>query len=195
MSLPSATKLQKWKVLSEDDVSPSSHLPVVRRTYKLPNGSTIDDFYVATIPDSVHVVPITTRGTIVMIRMYKPGADDFIIQFPAGRFEVAKHKTREAAAAAELAEETGIQVAESNLLKLGAFPIMTTKGTEKFHTYVVSGVELSQSTQQNLDETEEIEVLELRPEEIDEVIRSGAIVDTTAITNWAVVRLQHPELF
>lgn len=195
MSLLSETKLQKWKLLSEQDVSPSSHLPVVCRSYELPDGSIVDDFYVAAIPDSVHVVPITSKKTAVMIRMYKPGADDFIIQFPAGRFEVAKHKTREAAAVAELAEETGIQVVEQELVKLGAFPIMTTKGTERFHTYVVSGVELSQSGHQNLDETEEIEVLEFHPEEIDEMIRSGVIVDTTAITNWAVVRLQHPELF
>lgn len=187
--------LKPWILIAEEDVSPNPHLPVVRRTYQLPNGTTIDDFYVATIPDSVHVVPITTKKTVVMIRIYKPGADDFIIQFPAGRFEVAKHKTREAAAVAELAEETGIEVAEHDLLKLGAFPIMTTKGTERFHTYVVSGVELSQSTHQNLDETEEIEVLEFQPNEVDAMIRSGAIVDTTAITNWAVVRLQHPELF
>lgn len=190
-----ASKLQKWKLLSEADVSPSKHLPVVRRTYQLPDGSIVDDFYVATIPDSVHVVPITSKKTVVMIRMYKPGADDFIIQFPAGRFEAEKHGTIEAAAVAELAEETGIQVAEQDLVELGAFPIMTTKGTERFHTYVVSGVELAKSGQQNLDATEEIEVLELQPIEVDELIRTGKIVDTTAITNWAVVRLQHPELF
>lgn len=187
--------LKPWTLINEQDVSPSPHLPVVRRTYQLPDGSIVDDFYVATIPDSVHVVPITSKKTVVMIRMYKPGADDFIIQFPAGRFEAGKHGTTEAAAVAELAEETGIQVAEQDLVKLGAFPIMTTKGTERFHTYVVSGVELAKSGQQNLDATEEIEVLELQPTEVDELIRTGKIVDTTAITNWAVVRLQHPELF
>ncbi|NCS97265.1 MAG: NUDIX hydrolase [Candidatus Pacebacteria bacterium] len=191
----SATQLKKWKLLSKEDVSPSSHLPVEKRVYELPDGSTIDDFYVATIPDSVHVVPVTSEGTVVMVRMYKQGADDFIIQFPAGRFEVDKHGTREKAAVAELAEETGIHVSEEDLIKLGAFPIMTTKGTEKFITYLVSDIELAESGAQNLDPNEEIEILELTPDEIDELICTDGIVDTTAITNWAVVRLKHPELF
>ena len=191
----SATQLKKWKLLSKEDVSPSSHLPVEKRVYELPDGSTIDDFYVATIPDSVHVVPVTSEGTVVMVRMYKQGADDFIIQFPAGRIEVDKHGTREKAAVAELAEETGIHVSEEDLIKLGAFPIMTTKGTEKFITYLVSDIELAESGAQNLDPNEEIEILELTPDEIDELICTDGIVDTTAITNWAVVRLKHPELF
>ncbi len=80
MSIP-PTKLSKWKLLSEQDVSPSPHLPVARREYELPDGSIVDNFFVTTIPDSVHVIPVLADGRVVMIRMYKQGADDIIILY------------------------------------------------------------------------------------------------------------------
>lgn len=189
------TKLSKWKLLSSEDVSLSKHAPLEKRVYELPDGAVIDDFFVTTLADSVHIIPITDRKTVVMIRMYKPGVDEVMIQFPAGRFEREKHGTHEAAAVAELAEETGIQVTEADLRKLGSLPIMTTKATESAQLFVVSGVVFEDRTEQDLDQTEEIEVLEFEPSEIDDMIQSGEITDAVAIADWTVLRLKHPELF
>ncbi len=195
MSSYTKTLLKPWKILSREDVSPSPHLPVEKRVYELPDGSIVDDFYIATIPDSVHIIPVTKQGRVIMIKMFKQGVDDMIIQFPAGRFEPEKHKTLERAAVAELAEETGIEVVESDLQKLGAFPIMSTKGTEKFHSYLVKDVVLSDTSKQDLDPNEEIEILEVTPTQINEMILSGEICDALAITNWAVAQLHFPQLF
>jgi 8-oxo-dGTP pyrophosphatase MutT (NUDIX family) len=85
-----------------------------KRKYELPNGKIVDDFYVTTLADSVHIIPITTDRKIVMIRMYKQGVDDFIIQFPAGRYE-NKHIDILDTAVAELEEETGIKTEKTVL--------------------------------------------------------------------------------
>ncbi|MCA9369210.1 MAG: NUDIX domain-containing protein [Pseudomonadales bacterium] len=111
----SPTKIKKWKLLFSEDVSLSEHAPLEKRVYELPDGAVIDDFYVTTLADSVHIIPITKDKIVVMIRMYKPGSDEIMIQFPAGRFEPKKHGTRDAAAVAELAEETGIYASEADI--------------------------------------------------------------------------------
>jgi ADP-ribose pyrophosphatase len=182
-----------WKLLASELAFADPHFPLERRTYQLPDGTIITDFYITTIADSVHIVPITDKGTVVMIKMYKPAADDFMLQFPAGRFEPTKHGDRITAAVKELKEETGIVVKAEALQFVGAFPLMTTKATEKMHTYVVTGVSVTDRGEQELDETEEIEVLEFTPQEIDQYISEGTIVDAPAIANWQVVKLKFPQ--
>lgn len=180
------TSLQKWQLLSQQDVSPSPFFPIEKRSYRRPDGQIVEDFYVTTLADVVHVVPITTDGRVVMIRLYKQGADEIMLQFPAGRFEVKKHADWLTAAVTELAEETGITVAPEQLEFIRSLGVMTTKATEKVHLYLVRNVTLG-GTQQ-LDENEEIEVVALSPAEIDAAIASGEIWDMQVIANWTLVK-------
>jgi hypothetical protein len=99
--------LKKWQLLSSTDVSPSKWFPVEKRKYKHPNGQIIDDFTVTTLADVSMIVPITKDGKIVIVRQFKPGADEFTLEFPAGRRE-KDHTSFLATAHHELEEETGI---------------------------------------------------------------------------------------
>ncbi|MGD9129188.1 MAG: NUDIX hydrolase [Candidatus Woesebacteria bacterium] len=180
------TKLKKWKLLTAEDISPSKYFPLEKRKYQLPNGSVIDNFYITTLADSIHIVPITKDGKVVMIRMYKQGVDDIIIQFPAGRFERDKHQTEKSCAVQELEEETGIKVSQDKLEFIRKFALMTTKATEQAHLYLVRDIEFN--SKQKLDDTEEIEVLVLSPKEVDQLIEDGKIWDAPTITDWYFVK-------
>ncbi|MCA9369211.1 MAG: hypothetical protein H6773_02960 [Pseudomonadales bacterium] len=70
---------------------------------------------------------------------------------------------------------------------------MTTKATESAHVYVVRDVSIETAGEQNLDTTEEIEVVVLSPEEIDHMIISGEICDAVAMADWSLLRHKHPE--
>jgi ADP-ribose pyrophosphatase len=185
------TKLKKWELLNTEDVSPSKYFPLEKRTYRRPDGVVIDDFYVTTLADSVHVIPITKDKKVVMIRMYKQGTDEFMIQFPAGRFE-GKHMDLEDAAVKELEEEAGIKITKDQLIKMNDHGLMTTKATEVVRLFLVTGVEINSN--QILDENEEIEVLVLTPEEVDQMILNGEIWCSPTIANWYLLKTQHPEV-
>lgn len=185
-------KPQPWKLLSKIDVSLSKWFPVEKRAYELPSGRVVDDFYVSTFDDVSMVVPILNDGQIVLIRMYKQGADEVMIQFPAGRKE-PQHLSMEETATHELQEETGIQVEESDLRFLGKFSTMSTKSTESVYLYMVSGVQVN--SLQSLDENEEIELLMVEPQEVDKMIANGTIWCFQTIAAWHMMKTKFPELF
>jgi ADP-ribose pyrophosphatase len=178
--------LKKWQLVKSEDVSPSKWFPLEKRTYRLPNGKIVKDFYITTLADSVHIVPVLKTGQVAMIRMYKQGVDDFIIQFPAGRFEPDKHQDKKDTAVAELEEETGIKVDKKDLISVAQLSLASTKATEKEHVFLVKDV--SFNSQPNLDDNEEIETLILKPEQIDDYIQSGQIYCAPTIAIWSLVR-------
>ncbi|HEX9817834.1 MAG TPA: NUDIX hydrolase [Patescibacteria group bacterium] len=178
-------KLQKWKLISAKDVSPSKWFPIENRTYQTPEGRIVNDFFVTTLSDSVHTIAITKDERVVMIQIFKQGADDIMIQFPAGRVE-KKHSSVTHAAVSELEEETGISVLESDLKFIGKLSLMSTKATEIVHYYLATDVELNSN--QNLDENEEIEILFFTSKEIDQMIIDGKIWDAPCIAGWELAK-------
>lgn len=118
-----------------------------------------------------------------MIRMYKPGVDQIVTQFPAGRFEPGKHHSMLDCAKTELHEEAGIDLPKENFRFLGKYAIMTTKSTEYAHVYLAQNA-IVNSTQQ-LDQVEaEIEVITVKPEKVDRLIETGDIIEAPTITSW-----------
>ena len=184
--------LKKWQLISSQDISPSPWFPLEKRTYKLPNDSIVDDFYVTTIADSIHIIPITTNNHIVMIKMFKQGVDEIMTQFPAGRLE-SKHKSLLDAAVCELKEEAGISTNPESLIHIGSLALMTTKASEKAHFFIAPNVEFNSN--QNLDPNEEIEVLELTTQEIDTMIKEGLIWDAPCIAGYTLAKAKFPDLF
>lgn len=179
--------IQKWKLLTSRDVSPDPWFPVEKRSYQLPDGRRIDDFYVTTVEDVSQIVPVTDRGTVILIREYKPGADEIMIQFPAGRRE-DKHADFKHLAQVELEEETGIRVSSEQLTEFAVLSGFTTKGTEKVHMFLARGCELNAS--QKLDSTEEIEILEMPFDALDRRIAAGEIHCAQTIAAWTLVKVK-----
>lgn len=182
------SKLKKWKLLSAQDVSPSSYFPIEKRVYIKPDGALVNDFYIDKLANPAHIIAITKEARIVMIRMYKQGTDEFMIQFPAGRFEAKKHSNLKETAKCELEEEVGISVSINDLEFIGKIAEGTTKSTAVAHAFFVKNVEFN--SQQKLDENEEIEILLLSPMEIDSYIKEGKIWDATAISIWQLAKLR-----
>src|SRR5438105_1926187 len=56
---------EPWRETSQERVFSSHWVSVSRRSYRLPNGSDIDDFYVVEEPPGVTVVALTPRNDVV----------------------------------------------------------------------------------------------------------------------------------
>lgn len=177
--------LKKWKLVSVKDISPHAWFPLEMRTYELPGGRIVDDFSVTTLADVSMIVPITKKGEVVLIKQFKPGAGDLVIQFPAGRIE-PHHGDMLETAVHELEEETGIKVSKKSLKHFYKFSGFTTKATEMVHLFFVNNCEFN--SKQNLDLNENIEVIVASPKKLDKMIDSGEIVCAQTIAAWSLAK-------
>ena len=182
--------IQKWKLLSSTDISPSKWFPVENRVYELPNGSIVDDFTVTTVADVALIIAITKGKKVVLVRQYKPGVDEITIEFPAGRKEPS-HTDMIETARAELEEETGIRAEKfEKFTELSGFP---TKATERLYCFLTTDVEVNST--QHLDTNEQIEVLFYTPQELDDLIFSGKMIYGVNIAMWVLAKHKFPNLF
>lgn len=186
------TKLKNWQLLSSEDVSPSPFFPIEKRKYKLPDGKVVDDFYVTTLQDSAEIIPITTEGKIVLIKIFKQGENRIVTQFPGGRLE-KRHKDIRDLVLSELHEEAGISVKPEQLIFVYEMSVMTTKSSEHTHLFLAKDVEMNSF--QNLDPNEDIEVFQATPQEVEALIDSGEINEGLTIAGWYLVKKKFPELF
>jgi len=184
-------KPTKWKLLSAKDVSPSKWFPIEERTYELPDGRIVDDFTVTTLANVSLVVPILEDKKVVLIRLFKPGIDEVILQFPAGRLE--KHETNlQELAQRELEEETGIKVGLDQLTPIGKFAGFTTKASEIVFVYFAKDCKFN--SRQNLDPTEEIEVVTVTIEEMNRLVETNEIWCAQTMAAWEMAKKKFPDL-
>jgi 8-oxo-dGTP pyrophosphatase MutT (NUDIX family) len=175
-------------LLEEKDVSPSKWFPLFLHKVKLPDGRIIDDYYISKLGDVAMIVAITKNKEIVFVRQYKHGADDFLLELPAGR--IGK-KTPEEGAKAELEEEAGIKV--DKLESLGWLYHTSSKDPIKIYGFIVTGVSIN--TQQKFDETEDIELVLVPVGEIEEMIKNKELNGSDTHAFLYIAKLKYPELF
>lgn len=182
---------KKWKLLSSKDVSPSKWFPIESRTYELPNGRIVSDFTVAKLGDAAMIVPLTADKKVILIQQFKPGADEIMTQFPAGRIE-ANHTDSSDTALHELEEETGVRTDKNKITQFAKMIVASSKNTETVFFFLAENCTFN--THQKLDENEEIKVITLSFDELDEKIMNGEIwcVQTTAA--WELAKKKFPEL-
>ena len=123
------------------------------------------------------VCPITTEGNLVLVRQYKQGVHDIVIEFPAGT--VAEGEDLDLTAARELEEETGYR-AESMIIFNQQHHISTRKSPSYFQVFVA--LNCSFTGKRRLDADETIEVLEATPQEFWDLVKSGQITEPSTLT-------------
>ena len=135
----------------------------------LPNGVVVDDYFVSLRPDIATVLPITAAGEVVFVRQYRHGIGQVLLELPAGTFEAGEDPL--VAAQRELREETGYSADSWELIStVYNNPV---KQNNRLHLFKAQPVKLV--AEQQLDRTEDIEMV-LKPlAAIPELIASGEI--------------------
>jgi 8-oxo-dGTP pyrophosphatase MutT (NUDIX family) len=183
--------MRKWKIIKESDVSPSKWFPVLRHTVELPDGKIVDDYFISPMGNVAMVLPITSKKEIVLVKQYKHALGEILIELPAGFQQ--KGKTLEESAIAELEEEVGIKTTTDKLVFLGKTANNPTKTTHVTYCYLARDLEFN--SEQNLEETEEIEIIKVSPQKALEMVRDGDIWVADSVANILRAALQYPEIF
>lgn len=138
---------------------------------------------VAIHPGGAVVVPIKDDGKIVMVKQFRYPIQKVLLELPAGKLE--KGEDPFVCAARELEEETGYK--SKNIVKLGA--IYTTPGfcTEVLHIYLAKDLVAGNH---NREEGEYgMEIHEFTPEQINEKISSGELVDAKSLSGLLMAKI------
>jgi ADP-ribose pyrophosphatase len=146
---------------------------IEQRNVSLPNGL-VREKVIVHPSDAVAILPLEGEQC-KLIRQYRYAIDDYILEAPAGALEAGEDPLT--AAGRELIEETGF--AAATIEPRGY--IITTPGytDEKIYLYEASGLTPSQLYMK--DEDEVIEVVDIRVQDLNRMVREGKIVDAKTI--------------
>ncbi len=143
---------------------------VTKDTAQLENGALVRR-------DVVHhsggvcVVPLTDRGTVLMVKQYRYPMHEITLEVPAGKLEPGEEPSE--CGLRELREEAGCTCGKYTYLgKLYPTPAYD---TEVIHMYLAE--ELSAPEEQNLDEGEFLDVTEISLDEAIKKVMDGEIHD------------------
>ncbi|MBT4120726.1 MAG: NUDIX hydrolase [Candidatus Magasanikbacteria bacterium] len=167
------------KKISEETIHKNPWWIYKHDKYEKPNGEE-GDYYYGETPGNAMVVPVLDDGRIVLVLQQRYLREKQSIEFPCGGIFEGQGVLD--AAKRELLEETGYVADE--YIKIGEFEGLNGLVKDMCHVFLAY---VTEQEAQQLDDTEEIEVMYRRPDEIDTMIRKNEIWDGQTLAAWAMV--------
>jgi len=161
--------MKKWKTLSSKLAFNNKWFKVQQDEVELPNGTVMDDYFMWKLDTVILIVAITKENEFVLVKQYKHGAEEVLIEFPGGFVEEGENSL--ACAKRELAEETGY--VSDDRVKLTEFYDNPTKIRGDVHVFLAKNAQLKH--EQDLDISEEIEVITVPASQLKSMILNKEI--------------------
>jgi len=124
--------------------------------------------------DCVAVVALDEQGNILLVRQFRHAVDRFLLEIPAGGIDPGEEPTD--SVRRELQEEIGYFPREID--KLGGFYATPGYGTEYLHCFVATDLVAARLV---AEDTDDIELIRVSPDEVPRLIASGEICDAKSI--------------
>jgi 8-oxo-dGTP pyrophosphatase MutT (NUDIX family) len=176
----------KWKVLESTYLHKEPWLTIRKDKCELPNGNIVPAFYVNEYPDWVNAFALTKDGKVIMVKQYRHGIEQVDIEVPGGVLE--ENETWQEGAKREVLEETGYTFENWVYLgKVSANPSTTNNYT---HIFLATGGE--KVAEQELDESEEVEVVLMTIDEVKQLMKENKIIQSLHLNCifYALARLE-----
>lgn len=138
--------------------------------------------------DWVNIVPLTTERRVILIRQFRIGVDDFIIETPGGMVDPADASPLEAARR-ELREETGY--GSDEIIPIGrSHP---NPATQNNSVWFFAALGVRKIGEQRLDPGEDIELEVMDLADVDRLIAVGRITHALALNAFDFLKRKFPE--
>ena len=155
------TESGRWREVRREPVADCRVFEVERSIAKPPRGESEHDFYRVVSRDWVQIVPVTANDEIVMVRQYRHGSSEIVLEIPGGMVDAGEAPA--AAAARECLEETGYAVGTVRALgDLNPNPAIHNHRLHAFFATDVTRVAEIQTTATEHTEVELVPVGEVR---------------------------------
>lgn len=167
----------KWKTLFSEYLFNDRWFKVRRERCETPGGKIVDPYYVYDFATWVGALPVTEEGKIIMIRQYRHAAGEVCIEIPGGCVDETD-ASNEAAIRRELLEETGYTFSQVDYL--GKISPNPSTNSNYLHMFLARGGK--KTSQQHLDENEEIEVIEMTMDELKHLLRTNQLLQSMHVS-------------
>jgi 8-oxo-dGTP pyrophosphatase MutT (NUDIX family) len=168
MSAPDAA-VTRWQESRAERLLECRVFDVERSHTTSPVDGSAHTFYRLQAPDWAQIVPVTRDGEIVMVRQYRHGAKDIVLEIPAGQVDPGERPAE--AAERECLEETGYRARNAQLLiDVNPNPALF---ANRLHAYYALDVEPVDEIQNTV--TEQTEVVLVPRADLVTVLREGGI--------------------
>jgi ADP-ribose pyrophosphatase len=166
----------KWKVIESKHLFSEPWFTVRKDICELPNGKKHESYYILEYPSWVSCFALTEDNKVVMVRQYRHGLGVISTELPGG--VVDKGEELETAIKRELKEETGYEF--EFFESMGKVAPNPATSNNYMHMFLARGGK--KVSGQNLDQTEDIEVLLYSIDEVKELVRQNKIVQSLHTT-------------
>ncbi len=163
----------KWKVLSSEYISRHQYFTARKDKCETPDGKIIEAYYVVELPTTACAVALTEEGEVLMVKQYRHPLKETLIEIPGGFID--EKESPEVAMKRELLEETGYEF--SSIIKVGE--IAANPGVLDNYTYLFLAKGGQKTSEQKLDETEELVVEKISLAELKKLFLENKIVQAT----------------
>ena len=185
-----------WEEISTEHIIQDKWIDFRRSAYRFPDGSVFEPYYSYSRRDYVVIVASDTDGKYLCVRQFRQGIKQVTTEFPAGGIERTDGKEYGAgcdsseselaleAAKRELLEETGYVSDEwTHLLTVPSNATISDN-----YAYIFTAKNCRKSGEQNLDETEFLNVIKYSAIEIEEMISKGDFQQAVHIMAWLLAQ-------
>jgi ADP-ribose pyrophosphatase len=170
----------EFKRLHSKTIFQGRAFEVRQETVRLPTGREMVLDLVSHV-GAVTILPLDADGHIWLVRQYRIGAGEYLLELPAGT--LSPREEPEACAARELREEIGM--AANSLRKIGEFYMAPGYSTEFMHVYLAEGL-FSAPLERDADEF--LEVISIPVQEVYAMAARNEIRDGKTLATLMLAR-------
>lgn len=178
---------RRWKILEATTIYRDEWVTHTQEHVRLPNGHEISKYNILKQNDFCTMIAVMPTGLVPLVKQYKHGALEEVLEFPAGL--VDEGETVQDAAIRELREETGYA---GSIVFAGRLITNPTRSRNMAHVFVITGA--VRVAEPQLEVTEDINVELVHISEIEELVKSGKLRDVGSLAAYTLARSSLPEL-
>ncbi len=167
-----------WKRLASQYVVQDRWLKARADTCELPNTRIIEPYYVLEYPTWVNVVALTAREDVVLVRLYRHGVGQTVLELPSGNIDPEDASVLEGARR-ELLEETGYGGGE--FVETGVLSPNSANHANRVHCFVATGVERVSAPV--IDETEQTETVLMPLLEVVDLAKTNGLIQAMHVSS------------
>ena len=187
-----------WEEIHTEHIVQDKWIDFRRSAYRFPDGRVFEPYYSYSRRDYVEIVASDTEGKYLCVRQFRQGIKEVTTEFPAGgieRTDGREYGSGDSASASEdaleaakreLMEETGY--VSDDWTHLLTVPSNATIADNYAHIFAAK--KCRKSREQNLDETEFLNVRKYTSNEIEEMISQGDFQQAVHIMAWLLSQRQ-----
>ena len=161
--------IKKWEKNSSKYLLENKIFKMREDLVTSPKLGTEHSVWVMEVPTWVNIIPITSSGEVILVNQYRFGLEKTSLEIPGGMADHGEDPKQ--AAIRELKEETGFEGSE--VIEIGR--VESNPAILANHTYTYLALNCEKSADQNLDGTEDIEIISKNIDEIPSLIKNREI--------------------